>query len=217
MKKMHYDFNEEEAKKMALAKDDGLMTLVGMDLFIANYNGFKLDCCSNDGLVDAVQYLTNTFLECIDSMDFQEWVEKGNDDGRPVIMSDWKFKSFFKEISDINASINGMCDDIAIIYEQDWWIFGDYVATTFYKDDFKRLDMNEIERAMASFNVLLDLNAVTQERKEKFIKRINQASNNLIDNALGDTSNISSEEIFKEVDRLLGMGYQSGLHEEWDI
>lgn len=213
---MYEPFSDEKATKILKEEELSALALNGMELSIASANNLS-DCCSF-GVEQAIAYLRDTYLESIDSIGFFEWITKGNEDGKPMIVTKSHFKAMFKEISEINTTLRGMIDDIAILYGQEWWIFGyeDYdihLATTSYKDDYKKLDIAEVERAMASFSVLLDLNAVTEKRREQFIKRINNASNNL----LNDTNDFSNEELFEEVDRLLGMGYYSGFYEEWEI
>ena len=89
MVKMNSDYTYEQASKMAKEKDiDGSLALKGMDLFVAKCNN-----CSTDsvGCDEAISYITNTYLECIDSVDFFTWITQGNDDGMPIILSKYRF------------------------------------------------------------------------------------------------------------------------------
>ena len=208
MAKMHYDYTYEQASKIAKAKDiDGSLALKGMDLFIGNFNN-----CPNDsvGCNEAIAYLTNTYLECIDGQDFFEWVTQGNENGQPLILSEWRFKEVFQEISDLNFTLKGITETIAVLYGQEWWIFGyeDYdifLATTTWKDNYNKLDIIGVHKAMSTFCTLFDVNKITPKAREEFIKNINESANNFFDGYKIDK--MSNSELIEEISLKLGLSY----------
>lgn len=204
--------------KIAKQKDKtGSWAIIGMDKYVSDY--FTISSLNSNGN-DAVAYITETYLECIDSVSFKEWIKNGNEDGKVMILDETDFKRMYSEINAINVTTQGMIDDIATYYDCEWWVFSLYeyetpfFATTYFKD-YNKIDMQEIERSMAVFDTLLSLKAVTEERRNMFIKRINQASNDLLNNYKIDE--MTNEELFELIDEKFGIGYCNGLYEEWKI
>ena len=115
---MYEPFTDEQAIKMLKEEELGALALNGMELSLASVNNLP-HCCSV-GVDQAIAYLRDTYLECIESIGFFEWINKGNEDGKPMIVSKSHFKTMFKEISDMNMSLQGMIDDIAMLYNQEW-------------------------------------------------------------------------------------------------
>lgn len=214
------DIKYEIATKLAKEKDtNGDLALKGMDLFVAQY--FNLGGIESAGCEESITYIVNTFLECIDSVDFFTWITKGNDDGKPMIMSSRDFEAMFQEIANMNFTLQGMVDDVSVMYNQEWWIFGYesydlFVATTTYQDDYQKIDLMEVERAMAIFDTLISTKSINGEIRDIIIKRINKASNNLL-KEYNDIDLASNEELFEFIDSKFGLGYCSGSYEKWDL
>ena len=214
------DIKYEIATKLAKEKDtNGDLALKGMDLFVAQY--FNLGGIESAGCEESITYIVNTFLECIDSVDFFTWITKGNDDGKPIIMSSRDFEAMFQEIADMNFTLQGMVDDVSVMYNQEWWIFGYesydlFVATTTYQDDYQKIDLMEVERAMAIFDTLISTKSINGEIRDVIIERINKASNNLL-KEYNDIDLASNEELFEFIDSKFGLGYCSGSYEKWDL
>lgn len=210
MTKMHLDYTYEQASQIAKAKDvDGSLALKGMDLFIAEYNHCMTESV---GCNEAISYLTNTYLECIDSTNFFTWVTQGNEDGKPMIISKEHFKEMFSEISEMNQSLQGMVDDIAILYNQEWWIFGYesydiYLATTTYREDYTKINLLEVHQAMSYFSALIDIfkDDIKDNYMKKFIKIINKNTNCLLKNY--KIEEMTPIELFDLVNEKLGLGY----------
>lgn len=55
----------------------------------------------NSHLTRASEYIVDTYFECIDSVDFETWITKGNEDGMPFLADEYSFKRRFKKIFDI--------------------------------------------------------------------------------------------------------------------
>lgn len=206
---MYEPFTDEEAIKMIKKEEIGDLALNGMELSLASVNNLS-NCCSV-GIDQAIAYLRDTYLECIDSIGFFEWITKGNEDGKPMIVSKSHFKEMFKEISDMNQSLQGMIDDIAILYNQEWWIFGYenydiYLATTTYKEDYTKINLLEVNKAMSYFSALLDTKKNIEDCYiNKFIKIINKNTNCLLKNY--KIEKMTPMELFELVNEKLGLGY----------
>lgn len=214
------DIKYETAIALAKEKDtNGDLALKGMDLFVAQY--FNLNYTESAGCEESITYIVDTFLECIDSVDFFTWITQGNSDGKPMVMSSSDFKTMFQEIADMNFTLQGIVDDVSVMYNQEWYVFGYesydlFVATTTYQDDYQKINLMEIERAMAVFDTLMSTKAINGERRDIIIKRINEASNNLLKKYDG-IDLASNQELFDFIDSKFGLGYCSGAYEEWDL
>ena len=74
----------------------------------------------------------------------------------------------------------------------------------------------EIERTMAVFDTLMSTKAINGARRDIIIRRINEASNNLLKN-YDDIDLASNKELFEFVDSKFGLGYCSGSYEKWEL
>lgn len=207
--------NRINYNKLAKEYDkNGEWAIRGMDSFIAQYFNIKPYSCSGCEInsVQAIEYITETYLECIDSVSFEEWITKGNDDGQVLILDEYHFKEKYSEIFEINQSLQGAIDDIAILYDCEWWSFGmgeyepTYLVTTTYKPNYNKLNIIEVHKAMSVFCTLFDnWDEVTTEERENFIRDINKATNNLFDNY--KIKEMSNFELIETVSLKLGLGY----------
>lgn len=210
----NYNYNKD-AKEY---DKTGEWAIQGMDSYIASYFGIRY---SDDNGMDAVQYITETYLECIESVSFKKWIHTGNEDGKVMILKENEFKYKYSEIFQISESLQDAIENIEMLYGCEWWMFANYefetvyLATTYYKDTYNKLNITEVDKIMASFSTLLDLGAVTQERRDIFIEKINKATNNFFDNYRINV--MSNDELFDEVDYRLGLGYLSGRYTKWSI
>ena len=207
---MYEPFTDEQAIKMLKEEELGALALNGMELSLASVNNLP-HCCSV-GVDQAIAYLRDTYLECIESIGFFEWINKGNEDGKPMIVSKSHFKTMFKEISDMNMSLQGMIDDIAMLYNQEWWIFGYesydiYLATTTYREDYTKINLLEVHQTMSYFSALLDnfKGGIEDYHIKNFIELINKNTNYLLDNY--KIEEMTPMELFELVDEKLGLGY----------
>lgn len=196
---MYEAIEDKKAIEMIDKTELGALALNGMEFSIANVNNVRIGC--EFGVEEAVRYIRDVYLEDI-KKDFFKWICDGNENGRPMILEKWRFKQYFSEIDEMNSDLKGMIDDIAILYQQEWHIFGHsdsgiYLATTEYKNDYNKIDLIGIHKAMSKFTAITDIfnketvredvdvdnqwGDVLEEAKEEFIEEINQASNNLFD------------------------------------
>lgn len=191
----------------------GKWAIRGMDSFVAQYFNIKPYSCGGSEInsVEAIEYITETYLECIDSVSFEDWITKGNDDGQVLILSEYDFKEKYSEIFEINQSLQGAIDDIAILYDCEWWIFAmseyepTYFVTTTYQSDYNKLNLTEVHKAMSYFSAFIDIDIVTNKVREDFVKRINKATNNFLNNY--KINEMNDFELFELVDYKLGLGY----------
>lgn len=163
----------------------------------------------DDNENDAIEYIVETYLEYIDSVSFRDWIIKGNKNGRPLVLTEYKFKKMYSEIFQNNSTLESAIDDIASIYDCEWWIFNRYeesspcLATTYFKD-YKPIDNKAIMYTMIEYGILVEKDIATKEDKEKFIQKINKAMNNYFNNF--KTNKMSNHELLYEINRVTG-GY----------
>lgn len=204
--------NDKEAIKNAKARDTtGEFALMGMELYLlAQMNKyFDINEIENIDVANAVAYCVDTFVEEINDISFEEWVKNGNESGRPIIMPYWAFKEQFSEIAENNVTIKSMIDDIASIYDIDFFtndFFNEedaIIYTTMYKD-YKKIDNKSIAMAMERLMTLVEFEIDSESDKEEFIASINLAMNNYLENY--KTDKMTTYELLYEVNRVTG-GY----------
>lgn len=204
--------NDKEAIKNAKERDTtGEFALMGMELYLlAQMNEyFDINEIENIDVANAVAYCVDTFVEEIDNISFEKWVKNGNESGRPIIMPYWAFKEQFSEIAENNVTIKSMIDDIASIYDIDFFTNdffneeGAIIYTTMYKD-YKKIDNKSIAMAMERLMTLVEFEIDSESDKEEFIASINFAMNNYLENY--KTDKMTTHELLYEVNRVTG-GY----------
>lgn len=71
---------------------------MGMQLYVENFWNITKGGAT---LTKASEYIVDTYFECIDSIDFETWITKGNEDGLPYIADEYGFKRRFEKIFDM--------------------------------------------------------------------------------------------------------------------
>lgn len=210
--------NNKQAIKNAKEKDvSGEFALMGMDLYLLSQMDeyFDINDINNIDVANAVAYCVDTFVEYIDDISFEEWVKNGNENGKPVIMPYWAFVKQFSEIAENNVTIKSMIDDIASIYDIDFFtndFFNEedaIIYTTMYKD-YKKIDNKSIAIAMERLMTLVEFEIDSESDKEEFIASINLAMNNYLENY--KTDKITTLELLYEVNRVTGGYLYSSLY-----
>lgn len=202
----------ENYYKLAKKEDkDGSWAYTGMVYNIASYFNLKpYTACGEDvNCLQAIEYILDTYLECIDSVNLEEWLDNGNEDGKVLILNEYEFQEKYSEIFKNNFSTQGAIDDIAIIYGCEWWTFSytdsdlTYFATTTYKD-YKVIDNKRIGMAMERLLTLREKEIDADEDREEFICSINLAMNNFFD--YPKAYEMDADELLDAVNRVTG-GY----------
>ena len=155
---MYEPLETEQAIKMINEEELGILALNGMGLGLAHIH--NIPECSVGG-EQAIQYLIDTYLQDINSTNFLGWIQRGENDGVPLILEQHDFKQYFKEINDFTDSLQDMVNSIEILYGQKWEIFGyeDYdifLATPSYNKNYNKVDIIEIHKAMSVFCTLFN-------------------------------------------------------------
>lgn len=104
-------------KEVANEKDDGIFAMYGMKKYLSE--------CSNiypymD--VECINYIVETFLECIDSVDFLTWLKQGNDDGKPMIITREMLQKDFKDLLVVSEDLEIISDLFMYLYDTEIWI-----------------------------------------------------------------------------------------------
>lgn len=102
---------------IAKSKDNGRFAKMGMKKYCAWWFGIR----NPDNT--SVEYLVDTYLECIDNINFEDWL-KGNDYSRPVIFTPEHLQYYFSDLLSFSTSLNAIVDLFMYLYNQEFWIDG---------------------------------------------------------------------------------------------
>lgn len=145
-------------KKVAKEKDDGTFAIYGMKKYLSE--------CSNIYPymnAECINYIVETFLECIDSVDFLTWLKKGNDDGRPIIITREMLQKDFKDLLVVSEDLETIRDLFMYLYDTEMWIDKgvDCLYTTMWNIKYnnrKKLDVITIAREYERLRTLQEYN-----------------------------------------------------------
>lgn len=101
--------------KIAKEKDDGHYAMLGMMYDCASY--FNVDITS-----ECVLYIVETYLECIDTFDFKEWIRGANAEEKVVVMDREYLKENFNDLLSYSDDLEILSDLFMYLYDQDVWI-----------------------------------------------------------------------------------------------
>lgn len=156
--------------EIAKAKDDGKFAKLGMKEYCATL--FDVDSNS-----EAVLYIVDTYLECIDSIDFNEWLA-GNYPSRPMIYKRSDLETHYSDLIYISDDLRTITDLFMYFYNLEFYVdeIDDCIYSTDYTDISSRTRINslgmrlEVERLIT----LHTKEILTENDVESCIEIINQ-------------------------------------------
>ena len=161
-------------KELAHKKDDGAFAIYGMKRYLS-------ECSNLFPYVNAecINYIVETFLECIDSVDFHTWLQKGNHDGRPIIITREMLKKNFKDLLIVSEDLEVISDLFMYLYNVDIWIDKeiDCLYTTMFNIDYhnrKKLNYIGIAMEFERLCVLKEQEIINWNDINTFIECINE-------------------------------------------
>ena len=101
--------------KMAKQKDNGHYAMLGMMYDCASY--FNVDITS-----ECVLYIVETYLECIDTFKFQDWIRGANPKKKVVVMDKEYLKENFNDLLSYSEDLEVLQDLFMYLYKQEVWI-----------------------------------------------------------------------------------------------
>lgn len=101
--------------KMAKEKDSGKYAVLGMMSQCASY--FNVDIHS-----ECVKYIVETYLECIDTFDFFEWIRGANPQEQVIVMDKKYLKENFNDLLSYSEDLEVLSDLFMYLYQQEVWI-----------------------------------------------------------------------------------------------
>ena len=101
--------------KMAKEKDNGKYAVLGMMSQCASY--FNVDIHS-----ECVKYIVETYLECIDTFDFFEWIRGANPQEQVIVMDKEFLKENFNDLLSYSEDLEVLSDLFMYLYHQEVWI-----------------------------------------------------------------------------------------------
>lgn len=101
--------------KMAKEKDNGKYAVLGMMSQCASY--FNVDIHS-----ECVKYIVETYLECIDTFDFFEWIRGANPQEQVIVMDKKYLKENFNDLLSYSEDLEVLSDLFMYLYQQEVWI-----------------------------------------------------------------------------------------------
>lgn len=145
-------------KQVAHQKDDGNLAIYGMKRYLSE--------CSNIYPfmnTQSINYIVETFLECIDNVDFHTWLKQGNDNGRPIIITREMLQKDFKDLLMVSEDLEVISDLFMYLYNVDMWVDKeiDCLYTTMFNINYHnrpKLDFIGIVQQYERISVLLEYN-----------------------------------------------------------
>lgn len=101
--------------KMAKEKDNGEYAVLGMMHQCASY--FNVNISS-----ECVKYIVETYLECINSCDFLEWIRGANPQEKVIVMDKEYLKENFNDLLSYSEDLEILQDLFMYLYNQEVWI-----------------------------------------------------------------------------------------------
>ena len=98
--------------KMAKEKDNGKYAVLGMMSQCASY--FNVDIHS-----ECVKYIVETYLECIDTCDFFEWIRGANPEEQVIVMDKEYLKENFNDLLSYSEDLEVLSDLFMYLYQQE--------------------------------------------------------------------------------------------------
>ena len=160
-------------KEVANKKDNGTFAIYGMKKYLSE--------CSNIYPymnAECINYIIETFLECIDSVDFHTWLKNGNDDGRPIIITKEMLQKDFKDLLVVSEDLETISDLFMYLYDVDMWIDKgmNCLYTTMFNIDYnnrKKLNYIGIAMEYERLSTLRNKEIVDWKDIDSFVECIN--------------------------------------------
>lgn len=146
-------------KEIAKQKDDGKYAKLGMMYDCASY--FNVEITS-----ECVLYIVETFLECIDTFNFFDWI-RGADPYEKVIVMDKNFlKENFSDLLSFSEDLDTLSDLFMYLYNQDVWV--DHYEKVLYSTVF---DLSLKNRTRFNYvGIVAELERLCTLNEKKIIK-----------------------------------------------
>ena len=117
--------------EIAKTKDNGTMAKIGMKFYCSKFFGI------NNIYAESVNYIVDTYLECIDNISFIDWIN-GRYERRPVILKEKDLKFLFKDLMDCSQNLEMITDLFMYLYNQEFWV--DYNNECIYCTEYTLKD-----------------------------------------------------------------------------
>ena len=101
--------------KIAKQKDNGNYAYLGMLYQCATY--FNIDIHS-----ECTKYIVDTYLECINTFDFFEWIRGANPSEKVIVMNKDFLKENFNDLLSYSDDLEVLQDLFMYLYNQEVWI-----------------------------------------------------------------------------------------------
>ena len=128
--------------EIAKEKDDGTFAKLGMKKYTANW--FNVDINA-----PCVTEIIDTYLECIDNIDYDKYVYGLYSGGRPIILTREVLQKEYKDLLDVSDDLETIIDLFMYLYEKEFYadLISDCIYCTNFKD-FERKPLNYVGIAM---------------------------------------------------------------------
>ena len=157
-------------KKIASKKDDGTFAIYGMKNYLSQcasiYPYTNSEC---------INYIVETFLECIDSVDFHTWLKNGNGDGRPIIITQEMLQKDFKDLLMVSEDLDIIRDLFMYLYDVEMWIDRDVncLYTTMFHIPYtnrKKLNFIDIVAEFERLNIYNEQGIINWKDIDNFVE-----------------------------------------------
>lgn len=114
--------------EIAKEKDDGTFAKLGMKKYTANW--FNVDINA-----PCVTEIIDTYLECIDNIDYDKYVYGLYSGGRPIILTREVLQKEYKDLLNVSDDLEIIIDLFMYLYEKEF--YADLISDCIYCTDFK--------------------------------------------------------------------------------
>lgn len=117
--------------EIAKEKDNGVFAKLGMRTYVAQYFNVPITA-------PCVLEIVDTYLECIDNIDFDKYVYGLYSRGRPIILTRDTLQSLYSDLLNVSDDLETIVDLFMYLYDKEFWI--DYQSDCIYSTNFKDFD-----------------------------------------------------------------------------
>lgn len=101
---------------IAKKKDDGRFAKLGMRDYCSTWFGIK------NVNAKSVNYIVDTYLECIDDIEFDTWIMGTHKDSRPIILTRTDLECHFADLLSYSNELEAIINLFMYLYDQEFWI-----------------------------------------------------------------------------------------------
>lgn len=117
--------------EIAKEKDNGVFAKLGMQYALAKW--FTVDINA-----PCVIEIIDTYLECIDNIDFKSWLYGLYHDGMPMILTRERLEKNYPDLMQVSEDLETISDLFMYLYDREFYV--DNISDCIYSTNFKHFE-----------------------------------------------------------------------------